>query len=113
MREVSTRDLAMITRAAESYRRRVEAVRADLGLSSLAMGVLTTLPVLSMVGIFLLGLGPLIALIIIYAGVVLNIFLNWIFIYGHLGSPALGVAGMFKDTLRPSRLRLMPSRWSL
>ena len=38
-------------------------------------------------------------MIIIYAGVVVNVFLNWIFIYGHLGAPALGLDGAGLATL--------------
>lgn len=38
-------------------------------------------------------------MIIIYASVVLNIFLNWVFIYGHLGAPAMGLDGAGLATL--------------
>ncbi len=38
-------------------------------------------------------------MLIIYASVVLNVFLNWIFIYGHLGAPAMGLDGAGLATL--------------
>jgi len=38
-------------------------------------------------------------MVIIYAAVGLNIFLNWVFIYGHLGAPARGLDGAGLATL--------------
>lgn len=38
-------------------------------------------------------------MVIIYAAVVLNVILNWIFIYGHLGAPAMGLDGAGLATL--------------
>ena len=38
-------------------------------------------------------------MIIIYAGLALNIFLNWVFIHGHLGAPAMGLDGAGLATL--------------
>ncbi len=42
---------------------------------------------------------PVAPMLIMLAGVVLNVVLNWIFIYGHLGSPALGLTGAGIATL--------------
>ncbi len=42
---------------------------------------------------------PWAPMLIIYAGVVLNVFLNWIFIYGRLGAPAMGLDGAGLATL--------------
>ncbi len=38
-------------------------------------------------------------MLIILCGVVLNAFLNWVFIYGHLGAPRLGLTGSGISTL--------------
>lgn len=38
-------------------------------------------------------------MLFIYASVALNVFLNWVFIYGHLGAPALGLEGAGLATL--------------
>lgn len=43
---------------------------------------------------------------IMMGGVLLNIFLNWVFIYGHLGAPALGLEGAGVATLT-SRIATM------
>jgi len=42
---------------------------------------------------------PWIPMFIVLAGVGLNAFLNWIFIYGHLGAPRLGLTGAGISTL--------------
>jgi MATE family multidrug resistance protein len=42
---------------------------------------------------------PWVPVLIILAGVVLNAALNWVFIYGHLGVPALGLTGAGISTL--------------
>jgi multidrug resistance protein, MATE family len=42
---------------------------------------------------------PWVPMLIILGGVVLNAFLNWVFIYGHLGVPALGLTGAGISTL--------------
>jgi MATE family multidrug resistance protein len=44
-------------------------------------------------------------LICIVAGNVINLFLNWVLIYGHLGAPALGIAG--------SAISTTIGRWAL
>ena len=36
---------------------------------------------------------PLVPMLMVYLGVALNVFLNWIFIFGNLGAPALGLVG--------------------
>ena len=36
---------------------------------------------------------PLVPMLIMYLGVGLNVFLNWMFIFGNLGAPALGLVG--------------------
>jgi MATE family multidrug resistance protein len=42
---------------------------------------------------------PLVPALIMYLGVALNVFLNWILIFGNLGAPALGLAGAGWATL--------------
>ncbi len=42
---------------------------------------------------------PWVPVIVVLASVALNIFLNWVFIYGNLGSPPLGLAGAGIATL--------------
>jgi MATE family multidrug resistance protein len=42
---------------------------------------------------------PWVPVLIILGGVVLNIILNWVFIYGHLGMPRLGLTGSGISTL--------------
>jgi multidrug resistance protein, MATE family len=42
---------------------------------------------------------PWVSMVVMLAGVGLNAFLNWIFIYGHLGCPALGLTGSGISTL--------------
>jgi MATE family multidrug resistance protein len=42
---------------------------------------------------------PWVPMLVILAGVVLNAFLNWVFIYGHLGAPRLGLTGAGISTL--------------
>ena len=42
---------------------------------------------------------PWVPMFIMLAGVGLNALLNWIFIYGHLGAPALGLTGAAISTL--------------
>lgn len=42
---------------------------------------------------------PWVPVIVVLAGVLLNVILNWVFIYGHLGSPPLGLAGAGIATL--------------
>jgi len=42
---------------------------------------------------------PWLPMVVILAGVLLNILLNWIFIYGHLGAPRLGLTGAGISTL--------------
>jgi multidrug resistance protein, MATE family len=36
---------------------------------------------------------PWVPMMVILSGVLLNILLNWVFIYGHLGAPRLGLTG--------------------
>ncbi|PTY06411.1 MATE family efflux transporter [Opitutaceae bacterium EW11] len=50
---------------------------------------------------------PWIPMAIMSAGVLLNVFLNWVFIYGKLGSPALGLAGAGIATLLARILSLV------
>jgi MATE family multidrug resistance protein len=42
---------------------------------------------------------PLVPMLMMYLGVSLNIFLNWVFIFGNLGAPALGLTGAGWATL--------------
>ena len=42
---------------------------------------------------------PWLPMVIMLGGVVLNVVLNWILIYGHLGAPAMGLAGAGVATL--------------
>ncbi len=42
---------------------------------------------------------PWVPMLVILGGVVLNASLNWVFIYGHLGSPAMGLTGAGIATL--------------
>jgi MATE family multidrug resistance protein len=42
---------------------------------------------------------PWVPMLIVMAGVALNAFLNWVFIYGHLGAPRLGLTGSGIATL--------------
>jgi len=42
---------------------------------------------------------PWVPMFIMLGGVGLNVFLNWVFIWGHLGAPALGLAGAGLATL--------------
>jgi multidrug resistance protein, MATE family len=42
---------------------------------------------------------PWVPTLLILAGVALNVVLNWVFIYGHLGAPALGLTGAGIATL--------------
>ena len=42
---------------------------------------------------------PWVPMFIMLAGVGLNVLLNWVFIWGHLGAPALGLAGAGLSTL--------------
>ena len=42
---------------------------------------------------------PWVPMLIILGGVVLNVALNWVFIYGHLGAPRLGLTGAGISTL--------------
>lgn len=42
---------------------------------------------------------PWLPMVIMMSGVVLNVVLNWVLIYGHLGAPALGLAGAGMATL--------------
>ncbi len=42
---------------------------------------------------------PWVPMLVILGGVVLNASLNWVFIYGHLGSPAMGLTGSGIATL--------------
>ncbi len=42
---------------------------------------------------------PWVPVLIILGGVVLNVILNWVFIYGHLGMPRLGLTGSGISTL--------------
>ncbi len=50
---------------------------------------------------------PWVPMVIMLAGVGLNVFLNWIFIYGHLGAPALGLTGAGISTLLSRLLAVM------
>jgi MATE family multidrug resistance protein len=46
------------------------------------------------------GLGrPMVPMVILLGGVALNVFLNWVLIYGNLGAPALGLVGAGWATL--------------
>jgi len=42
---------------------------------------------------------PLLGAVVLTGSALLNIFLNWVFIYGHLGAPALGIEGAALATL--------------
>src|SRR5271165_828855 len=42
---------------------------------------------------------PLVPALMMYLGVALNVFLNWVFIFGNLGAPALGLVGAGWATL--------------
>jgi MATE family multidrug resistance protein len=42
---------------------------------------------------------PWVPMMMILGGVILNAFLNWVLIYGHLGAPALGLTGSGISTL--------------
>jgi MATE family multidrug resistance protein len=42
---------------------------------------------------------PWVPMLIILGGVLLNVLLNWVFIYGHLGAPRLGLTGAGISTL--------------
>jgi MATE family multidrug resistance protein len=42
---------------------------------------------------------PLVPMLMMYLGVSLNVFLNWVFIFGNLGAPALGLVGAGWATL--------------
>jgi MATE family multidrug resistance protein len=42
---------------------------------------------------------PWVPMLMILGGVILNAFLNWVLIYGHLGAPALGLTGSGISTL--------------
>ena len=42
---------------------------------------------------------PWVPVLIVAGGVLLNILLNWVFIYGHLGAPAMGLTGSGVSTL--------------
>ncbi len=56
-------------------------------------GALPALLVVAMRG-FLDSLSlPRVGLIVAISGIVVNLFANWVLVFGHLGSPALGVAG--------------------
>jgi MATE family multidrug resistance protein len=70
---------------------------------------------------------PWVPMLILLGGVVLNAFLDWVLIYGHLGMPSLGLAGAGTATLvsrilapaailawlrlDPSMRAAMPRRW--
>ena len=70
---------------------------------------------------------PLMPMVTMFGGVALNVFLSWVLIYGHLGSPTLGLAGagwatlvtrtllfgvLLSRVLRASRFReALPARW--
>jgi MATE family multidrug resistance protein len=55
---------------------------------------------------------PWVPVLIILGGVALNAVLNWVFIYGHLGAPRLGLtgAGHLDPHLAHPRLRRRSSR---
>ena len=58
---------------------------------------------------------PWVSTLIVLASVGLNVVLNWIFIYGHLGAPRMGLAGAGMSTLiarTVGSVELMASRWS-
>jgi len=42
---------------------------------------------------------PWVPMLVVLCGVALNVFLNWVFIYGHLGAPRLGLTGAGISTL--------------
>ncbi|HEY5078990.1 MAG TPA: MATE family efflux transporter, partial [Opitutaceae bacterium] len=42
---------------------------------------------------------PWVPTLIIFCGVMLNVFMNWVLIYGHLGFPSLGLTGAGISTL--------------
>jgi MATE family multidrug resistance protein len=42
---------------------------------------------------------PWVPMLVILGGIMLNAFLNWVFIYGHLGSPVMGLTGAGIATL--------------
>ncbi|HEY1848872.1 MAG TPA: MATE family efflux transporter [Opitutaceae bacterium] len=63
---------------------------------------LSLLPVLAYLALrqFAEAMGhPWVPVLIIFGGVLLNIALNWVFIYGHLGAPAMGLTGSGVSTL--------------
>lgn len=63
---------------------------------------LSLLPVLAYLALrqFAESMGrPWVPVLIVIVGVALNVLLNWVFIYGHLGSPRLGLTGSGIATL--------------
>ena len=56
---------------------------------------------------------PWTPLYLVLAGVVLNCFLNWVLIYGHLGAPALGLTGAGWATLVARVAMLAALGWHL
>jgi MATE family multidrug resistance protein len=70
---------------------------------------------------------PWVSMFVMLCGVLLNVFLNWVFIFGHLGAPALGLTGAGISTLisrtlgsaviflwlrlDPSMRQAWPQRW--
>lgn len=66
---------------------------ADEYLLALRWGALPALLVVAMRG-FLDSLSlPRVGLIVALSGIVVNLFANWVLVFGNLGAPALGVAG--------------------
>lgn len=54
---------------------------------------------------------PLVPMIMMYAGLILNVFLNWMLIYGHLGAPRLGLVGAAYATLVGRAVTMTGTVW--
>ncbi len=50
---------------------------------------------------------PMVVMIAVLAANIINVFANWVLIYGHLGAPALGVAGAAAGTVIGSAFELL------
>ncbi|MBV9392584.1 MAG: MATE family efflux transporter [Verrucomicrobia bacterium] len=54
---------------------------------------------------------PLVPMIMMYAGLVLNVFLNWMLIYGNLGAPRFGLVGAAYATLVGRTVTMTGTLW--